>query len=264
MISQGNSPNCRQLILSAVALIMLANQFFCLQALGQPAAGSSQNSSIIRDPATGRWYRQELVNVQVPVSRWESQPVTQNVLVSSTTTRQVPTQQTVYVPQTDYLIQSKLRGVWNPFRRPTYTYHFQPVTRWTPTTRTVNQPEVRQQWTPQQQTVYVPKLVQRMETQQQLRQTEIAPPAGALYASQPAPLIRIPLLAQQRMLPWQPVRGTIPPAANGLRPATSQRVIPPAVVPTYQAPLRTASANSATGASVRDAMQSGMAATVLR
>ncbi|MEZ6134364.1 MAG: hypothetical protein R3C53_05570 [Pirellulaceae bacterium] len=234
-----------------------------------PPTSGSNAAVIVRDPRTGRLFRQQIVSVSVPTVEWESKPVTQTVYEPQLTVKNVPTQQTIYTPVTQVVIQPKVVGLWNPFRQPVMTYEYKPVTTWVPQTQTVSQAVTSQQWVPKQQTVYVPQPVQKMQTQQQLVQTEIpqptTPAAQPLYAnvnSSRAPLVSIPLLARQRMLPW-PAQTNVSPAplanvANGLRPVTSSiaRLSPS----NYSAPMRTASSQTA----ARDGMQTGMTATVLR
>lgn len=235
-----------------------------------PPASNQQNGAtwIVRDPRTGRLYQQQLVTANVPTITWESKPVTQTVYEPQVTTKSVATQQTVYTPITQYVLQPKLKGLWNPFRQPVTSYEFQPVTNWIPQTQTINQPVVSQQWVAKQQTVYVPQPVQKIQQQQQLVQTELPqstlPPAA--LASR-APLVTIPILARQRMLPWNPIQTSTPTAAAssmvasasaGLRPMTAP--VSQLRAPTYTAPLRTA-ANTMTP---RDSIQSGMSATILR
>ena len=236
-----------------------------------PTAAAPDAAWIVRDPSTGRLYRQQLVNVTVPTVQWESKPVTQTVYEPKLTTKNVAVQQTVYAPVTQYVMQPRLKGWWNPFRQPVTSYEFQPVTTWLPQNRAVNTPLTTQEWVPRQQTVYVPQAVQKMETQQQLVQTEIPQPGGlpvSAIAQQRPPLFRIPVLAQQRVLPWPPVNsGSLASspdalANNGGLPVASPSPIAGLRPSSYAAPLRTASAVA--GSQMRDQLQSGMSATVLR
>ncbi len=225
-------------------------------------------ATLVRDPLTGRLFQQQVVNVQVPTTTWESKPVTQTVYEPRIVTSYVPQSRTVYAAHTQYVLQSRVRGRWNPFRRETLTYRYVPVTTWVPTTQTVSTAVSSQQWVAKQQTVMVAQPVQRMTTQQQVVQTEVPQPGVATLASRPRllparPLARIPLLARQRVLPWAP-RSTASPtmvASSGLRPIAGTNAVAAIKTANYSAPLRTAS-NPSLGS--RDAIQSGMAATVLR
>ena len=231
-----------------------------------PLPGSTDNAAakIIRDPMTGRTYRQELVTVSVPTTTWESKPVTQTVYEPTYVTRYVTTQNVVYVPQQSYVLQQRVRGRLNPFRQPYYVYRYRPVTQWVASLQTQQTPVTSTQWVARQQTNYVPQAVQKNVVQQQLVTTEI-PSAlpGVVIAAQPAPRLRIPLLARQRPLlaapPLLAANTTVVPAYS--RTAVGSGLRPIAAAAAYSAPLRTAAIS---GYSTRDPVQSGMAATVLR
>lgn len=237
-------------------------------------SGAGPRSWIARDPVTGRLYQQELVTRSVPTTQWEVRPLTTTVYEPQQVVSNVPSQQVTYIPTTQYVMQPRLRGWWNPIRQPVQSYQFVPVTSWQPQTQTVQHPVTTTQWVPKQQIVYAPQPVQRLQTQQHIVSRELPqPPAGSvpnslasgyatapLLAAQPRPLITIPILAQQRMLPWPsgaPVNAMRSVVGSGLRPINQ------AVAPSYAAPLQTAS-SSASAQMARDPMQSGMAATILR
>lgn len=248
-----------------------------------------QRSWVVRDPTTGRLYQQELVTRTVPTTQWEVRAVPTTVYEAKQVVTTVPRQQVTYTPATQYVMQSRLKGWWNPLKQPVQAYEFVPVTTWQPQTQTVQQPVTTTQWVPKQQMVYVPQAVQRDQTQQQIVSREIPQPNGgyppSMYApgSLPAttlppatmmaaqqnpmlarPLVNIPLFARQPSSSWNnttwPTNVSNPIASsgfnNGLRPITN------AIAPTYSAPLQTAS--SANSQLARDPMQTGMSATVLR
>ena len=236
-------------------------------------AGVGPQSWIARDPVTGRLYQQELVTRSVPITQWEVRPITTTVYEPQQVVTDVPSQQVTYTPTTQYVMQPRLRGWWNPLRQPVQSYEFIPVTSWQPKTETVQHPVTNTQWVPKQQVVYAPQPVQRLQAQQQIVSRELPqPPAGyvpsanpsgyataPMFAAQRQPLISIPILAQQRLLPWPtaaPAVAMRSVVGNGLRPISN------AAAPSYTAPLQTAS--SASAGMARDPMQSGMAATVLR
>ena len=268
-----------------------------------PVAGSSASTtSVFRDPFTGRTFQQQLVNVTVPTTVYEDKAVKQTYYEAQQRTSQVKHQQVVYVPQQSYVVETRLRGRWNPFRRPVYTYHYRPVTRWTPTIRDVMVPVTTQQFVPRERTVYVRQPVQRNQVTQQVVTTEIPSstlPAAVpnqrfgqtLYAMQPQPRIRWPILARQQMLARPPsgmIASALPPRtfrqapmvataapstygrsllgdrmlANNVRPVAGWRpgsVVNPGA--NYAAPLRTAANPTYSG---RSSLQAGMAPTVLR
>ena len=235
--------------------------------------GAEPTSWIARDPLTGRLYQQELVTRCVPTTQWEVRPVTTTGYEPQQVVTNVPSQQVTYTPTTQYVMQPRLRGWWNPLRQPVQSYEFVPVTSWQPQTQTVQHPATTTQWVAKQQVVYTPQPVQRLQTQQQIVSRELPqPPAGyvpgtipsgytaaPMLAAQRQPLVTIPILAQQRLLPWPsgaPVNAMRSVVGNGLRPISN------AALPSYSAPLQTAS--SASAGMARDPMQSGMSATILR
>ena len=221
-----------------------------------PTAQAATKPWIVRDPATGRVFQQQLVPVTVPVTRWEAKTIDQTVYEPQFATNLQPYPQTTFVPKTEYVMQPKVRGWWNPLQQPVQSYEYVPKTTWVPQTQQLTKPVVTQNWVPKQQKIVVYQPVQATEVRQQLVQTElpqpgITPPAGTQPAfTQPAgspptaiayntrpPLIRLPILAQQRVLPW-PTANTNsyaaqPPAATYAQIPT-QPVTPPATQPVTQ------------------------------
>ena len=162
---------------------------------------------IVRDPATGRVFQQQLVSVNVPVTRWEPRTIEQTVYEPRIATQVQHVPQTTYVPNTQYVMQPKMTGWWNPFKQPVQAYQYVPVTNWAPQTQQVPNSITMQQWVPRQQKIVVYQPVQSTEIRQQLVQTELPQPptASPAIASVSAPsqrLFRLPILAQNRVLPW--------------------------------------------------------------
>lgn len=222
---------------------------------------------LVRDPLSGRIFRQKLVEVSVPTTRWETKAVKTTVYEPQLVTETVAEQRSIYRPQTDYVMQPRIRGWWNPFRQPVQTYEFVPVTTWRTETQAVRRRVPVQKWVAKEQTVYRLEPVERVETRQQLVMSEVPQhtmgQVGTMLAIRP-PLVNWPILAQQRMLPWPSGdRLQVPPPSSspsGLRPIANGMAS--VVSGSYQAPLR--SASSSNDSSFRDASQAGMAATVLR
>lgn len=257
----------------------------------------------VRDPATGRVFEQQVISVNVPTTRMEAKTIVQPIYEPRTVIQQQQVPQTVFVPTTQYVMQPRLRGWWNPLKQPVQGYEYVPVTSWTPRTETVTRAVAVQQWTVKAQPLVVYQPVQTSETRQQLVQREV--PQSSLPASRaptalvqnnqplvlpavapsynnyaatapilppPArkPLFTVPILAQQRILPWQPLNSTAYnyPAmnsnriGNSLRPALTNNPVTSAIANNYSAPLRTANVTYA--GSTRDFTQAGMAPTVLR
>ena len=228
---------------------------------------------IVRDPATGRLFQQQLVPFSVPVTRWEARTIEQTVYEPNITSRVLQIPQTTYTPNTQYVMQPKVRGGWNPFRPPVQAYQYVPITNWVLQTQQIQQAVPVQQWVPKQQKIVVYQQLQTTEIRQQLVQTELpqpqTPQAIANVPTPRQPLFRLSVPAQQRVLPYT-VPSTSPYANNGLRPVASPRsplVFPPLALPRiatspYAAPLQTTTSLNATAS--RDFFQSGMQPTVLR
>lgn len=257
-------------------------------AVTAPEQRAQPKERIIYDPATGRRYRQQLVDVQVPTTTWQTKAVPQTFYEPQVSTRYVNVPRTVYVPQQTQVLQSRVVGLWNPFRQPRAAYEYVPVTRWVPRTQNQQVPMTSQNWVAKQRTVYVSEPVQKTKTQQQVVTTEL-PSVGVpsqtnptlMYAMQPAPRLRIPILARQQVLP-SALLPSRPPAIG--YPATQLGVPPTRLAAAPTQPISagfqplTAAANAITGnqnraplraasrapSQVRDSLQSGMSATVLR
>ena len=90
----------------------------------------------------------------VPVT--EMQERHQTVYTQQVTTENFTSQQTYLTPVTQYQTVTRLRGRWNPFIMPYYTYDVRPVTTWHQTVANVQVPVSRVAWVPQTQTVQVP------------------------------------------------------------------------------------------------------------
>lgn len=250
---------------------------------------AEQRSWLVRDPTTGRLYQQELVTRTVATTQWEVRPVPTTVYEPKQIVTTVPRQQVTYTPATQYVMQPRVKGWWNPLKQPVQAYEFVPVTSWQPQTQTVQQPVTTTQWVAKQQMVYLPQAVQRNQTQQQIVSREIPQPSGSyppgglpattrsaatMMAAQrnpmlTRPLFANPLLARQSGTSWNntawPTNVSNPITSsgtssggfnNGLRPIAN------ALAPTYSPALQTAS--SASSPVARDPTQSGMSATVLR
>ncbi len=278
------------LTLKLLTIAILGYCHFCRVSFGQSPNTTSGESSteqapassgwIVRDPRTGRLYHQRLVAVTVPTVQWETRTVKQTVYEPKIVTKTQAQQRTVYVPQTQMVMQPRVSG-WNPFRPPVVSYEFQPKTSWVAQAVTVNTPITTQEWVPKEESIQVPQPVHKLQTQQQLVQTEVPQPSAvglpmSQVASTRPPLLKLPLLAKQRMLPWAPVGSGAVPAPQtyvASAPPTAAGPPPPILRPmvnpinglrsaTYSAPLRTATTTS--NYSNRDAMESGMSPTVLR
>ena len=98
---------------------------------------SSPPPTVFRDPRTGQLIQQEFKTVDQPVTTWQRKFVDRTVVTPQTVIENQQVPQTYYVAKTEYVMQSKLKGWWNPFAQPTYAYEYVPVTRWVPQTQMV-------------------------------------------------------------------------------------------------------------------------------
>jgi hypothetical protein len=243
---------------------------------------------IVRDPATGRLFQQQLVPVHVPVTRWEAKTVEQTVYEPKIATHLQHTPQTTYTPSTRYVMQSKLRGWWNPLQTPVQAYEYVPVTQWVPQTQQLPHPVTTQQWVAKQQKIVIYQPVQATETHQKLVQTELPQPSGAALnptLAQAPQTLSGPSHFPRRGLVWPSRAATFSPptpiptavyaasqpslSPSGLRPVLNpprtqlpQLPLPSFATLPYNAPLKTTTGVTATAS--RDTLQSGMQPTVLR
>ena len=224
-------------------------------------------SWLVRDPRTGRLYRQYWQTVSTPTTQWHPKAIKETVYEPQYITTSFPSQQTVFVPQTKQVLHQKVVGKWNPFRQTAVQYKYLPVTSWVPRTQTVNVPVTSQRWAAREATTYRWEPQTKLVQQKQLVSTEV-PQSNQVFAasSQPA-LINFPILKNQQPAP---LRRTAAALARAWQPSTPQPVNPPplpnpiaqATAASYSAPMRTAAAPSSSFS--RDTMQAGMSATVLR
>ena len=250
------------------------------------SASLPAQATLIRDPRTGRLYKQELQTFDQPVTRWQRKVVDRTVATPQTVIENHQVPQTTYVARTEYVMQSRLKGWWNPFTQPTYAYEYVPVTRWVPQTQLVTQQVPTVKMISRTEQIAIDEPIQTTERVQRLVTTEVNPsassiaaqpvsapvfasypasytPAGYPYSSMQAqPLIaRVPILSQQRMLPWQP--GTLLTApASQLRSIVRSNPYATSNQSTYSAPMNVAS--RPTSGWSRDLNQSGIPATVIR
>ncbi len=166
---------------------------------------TAASSSIVRDPQTGRWYRQQLVAVPVTTTKWESKPVTQRIYEPQVITSNLPVREDLFVPKTEYVWKAQTRGRLNPFRPTTTTFEYGPVTHWVAANKTYAVPITSQSWNARLQTICIYEPVVATEMKQQLVLTEIPAPSTAGLPSgsntplvaQPRSLINLPLLANR-------------------------------------------------------------------
>ncbi|MCG8449961.1 MAG: hypothetical protein MI725_10335 [Pirellulales bacterium] len=91
---------------------------------------------------------------QVPVT--EMQDRSETVYTQQLTTNTINHQQLYCVPTTSYQWDTRLRGRWNPFVTPYWTYNLRPVTTWSTQVANVQIPINQVAWVPQTRIVQVP------------------------------------------------------------------------------------------------------------
>jgi len=96
----------------------------------------------------------QVIKQQIPATVMRERQQTQ--YVQQVTTDTVNHQQVYCVPVTQYQMSSHLRGRWNPFVTPYWTYQLEPVTHWQQQVANVQIPVNRVAWVPQTTTVQVP------------------------------------------------------------------------------------------------------------
>ncbi len=136
--------------------------------------------TIYRDPYTGQLYQQEIKTVEQPVTTWQRKLVDRTVVTPQTVIENQQVPQVSYVAKTEYVLQSKLKGWWNPFAQPTYAYEYVPVTRWVPQTQMVTRqvPTVKMLAKTEQVPVDEPVQTTQKVTQVVMRPLPAGAPAG--------------------------------------------------------------------------------------
>lgn len=125
-----------------------------------------------------------VVQRQVPTTVMEDR--TQTVYTQQVTSDLVNHQQLCCVPTTQYVWDSQLRGRWNPFIQPYWTYNLKPVTTWHQQVANVQVPVSRVSWVPQTQTVQVPVTAYRPAEEEIVTRVALdAQSSGTMASSQP-------------------------------------------------------------------------------
>lgn len=251
---------------------------------GSSAGGSISQSSLFRDPATGALYKQEIHTVDVPTTRWQTKLVDRTISIPQTVIENVQVPQTIYVPRTEYVMEQKLKGRWNPFSQPTYAYEYVPVTRWLAQTQMVTRQVSSTKIVARTEQVAVYEPVPTTEKVQRTVVTLVQPgnsslayplpfrgqayqatafpaPANVSYGNQQPLIASVPLLSKQRVLPaWQP--GTLLAAPVSAFRSIAQVPAMPTAQAGYAAPMTVATRPD--GSRMRDMNQMGMPTTVVR
>jgi len=119
-------------------------------------AGTAVGQEVREVERNGIRYREttRVSQRQIPVTVLQDRQ--QTVYTQQLTTNTLNHQQLYCVPNTTYQWDSRLRGRWNPFMTPYWTYNLRPVTTWNTQVANVQIPVNQVAWVPQTQTVQVP------------------------------------------------------------------------------------------------------------
>ena len=104
----------------------------------------------------GQTYREQVAVERVPTTVVRIEERQQTVFREEYSTEVRDSQRTVYVPVTEYVMQPRWHGLWNPFKAPHVAYHMVPQTRWEVRNETVKVPVTTRQLVPETRTVQVP------------------------------------------------------------------------------------------------------------
>lgn len=210
------------------------------QAAGSQSA-QPQTNAVYRDPRTGQLYQQELQTVEQPVTTWQRKLVSRTVVTPQTVIENQQVPQTYYVAKTEYVLQSKLKGWWNPLAQPTYAYEYVPVTRWVPQTQMVTKQVSTVKMLATQEQVPVDEPVQTTQKVTQVVMRPLAPggtvggqaalPAGAItteaYASNGRVAVGVPSYQRPAAMgqPYIAPRGGYGYASNVYGASNSQPLV---------------------------------------
>lgn len=120
---------------------------------------------------------------QVPVTVMQDRQ--QTVYTQQVTNSNVSHQQLYSVPVTQYHMQSRLNGRWNPFITPYWTQELKPVTTWHQQLVNVQIPTSNVAWVPQTTTQQVPIVQYRTQEDKIVSRVPIGN-ATSLASAQPA------------------------------------------------------------------------------
>ncbi len=284
-ISRQSGPRLLALVLMSVGMVPAALRG--QTASSQPSGAPEAKTWYVQDPVTGQVFKQQLIAKQEKVAGWETVPTQKTVYVPTTTWQQTMVPSTQYVPQTTYQLQPKVRGVWNPFRSPTYAWESKPVTQWVPKQVSVPQVTPRTAFVPTQQTILEQRPRTRTVRREQLISTPVQRAPGQIQQGAfRKDASGLPTPSRVASNAWQPVSSSlaqsrptdsgnrIPAAARTTSPTPVLRPIDPslsriAALPInafagrrhYAAPMQVASPPAGQS---RDTIQTGMNATILR
>ncbi len=166
-------------------------------------ANASNAPTLYRDPRTGELYEQVVQTIDQPVTQWQRKVVERTVVTPQQVIENVQVPQTYYVARTEYVLDSKLKGWWNPFRDPTYAYEYVPVTRWVPQTQMVTRQVPATKMIARTEQVPVDEPVQTTQKVNQVTYRKL-PPTAAPSAVASAPPVNMSAPVSPRNYAYQP------------------------------------------------------------
>jgi hypothetical protein len=153
----------------------------------------------------GVTYREDRRTVRTPLSeiRYEQHPeIVHREVISP---RIETTYQTVHLPVTEYRLEAKWVGRWNPFVEPHLVSQWKPRTRWETRVESTDTVRYQRQWTTETRQRQVPVLVRRMEETEVVATTAVPNLSGGNRVSSPSYVARNEIIAAP---PGQSVMGT--------------------------------------------------------
>ena len=138
----------------------------------------------------GVTYREDRRVVRKPVSEIQYQQHPETITREVISPRIENTYQTVHLPVTEYRLEAKWVGRWNPFVEPYMVNQWKPRTRWE--THVQSTPTVRyeRQWLTETRQRQVPVLVRRMEETEVVATTAVPNISSGNDASSPSHIAR--------------------------------------------------------------------------
>ncbi len=143
------------------------------------SVGTAQGPQVTYEERDGVRYQvtRRVVQRQVPTTVMQDRQ--QTVYTQQVSSNTLNHQQLYCVPNTTYQWNSQLRGRWNPFVTPYWTYNLQPVTTWSTQVANVQIPVSQVAWVPQTKTVQVPVTAYRMAEEETVTRVAMSPTSTA-------------------------------------------------------------------------------------
>jgi hypothetical protein len=150
---------------------------------GQPPpnpgnTNSGNQGDIFTDPRTGITWRKVLRTFERPVMDQQFVTQQQTYLQPELVTTTRPLQRTLMIPVTQYELQTKWHGRWNPFVQPSLGYHYVPRTRFEPRVETIHVPSTETRYLQKTEMVQVPSPQLRVEKREEYVWERISTPGN--------------------------------------------------------------------------------------